>query len=151
MTELTKTLTENPNYIILLFLGVLLLFLVLFITIKVVTHHKKKKMRSQKDTAELIFDTTALSSSRFVTTAQFTGYKVYSINQNEPKIIGKSIFVPVGVCELDMEYINSDYYTKRRSVTTTYGRQVFKIEVENDKRYLISFDTKEKNFVVSEK
>jgi hypothetical protein len=109
MNDFGTLLTENPNLFIGVFVGVLALFLAVFIMIKVTNEAKKKKLKLQM--AELVFDATVRPASKFVTDLQFSGYKIYSVNNNEPIVVGKSVFAPEGSCVVELEYIDTEYAT----------------------------------------
>ena len=91
--DFSQIFVDNPSLFIMLFVGVLLLFLIVFIVIKVSQGKKKSQLRSQGNMAELVFDETIHPASKFVTDLQFMGYKIYSVNGSEPTVTGKSIFV----------------------------------------------------------
>jgi hypothetical protein len=148
MPNFAELFADNPSMFIYLFIGVLVLFLAGFIVSKAVTGSKKKKLRAQGNTAELIFDETIRAASQFVTDLQFMGYKVYSVNDMEPVIAGTSIFVPAGSCKIELEYIDTDYATRRRSVTTVYEKQSLAFETQHGKQYMITFDKDNSSFAL---
>jgi hypothetical protein len=141
-------LAENPNLFIGLFAGVLALFLVVFVLIKIANGAKKKALG--KDMAELVFDATVRPASQFVTDLQFAGYKVYSVNNQNPVVVGKSVFAPEGACAVELEYIDTDYASRRRSMTTLYGKQTLELNVRQGARYKVSFDEKNRAFETKE-
>jgi hypothetical protein len=149
MPDIGTLLTENPNLFIGVFVGVLALFLIGFIIIKVTNGVKKKKLNQQM--AELIFDATVRPASKFVTDLQFLGYKIYSVNNKEPLVVGKSVFAPEGACVVELEYIDTDYATSKRSMTTLYGKQTLELTVRKGVQYKVSFDEKSRTFKVTEK
>ena len=148
MPDFTELFKDNPTMFIYLFAGVLAFFLIGFITSKVVSGNKKKQLRAQDNMAELIFDETIRAASRFVTDLQFMGYKIYTVNNAEPVITGKSVFVPAGLCKIELEYIDTDYATRRRSVTTVYEKQSLKFETQGNKQYWITFDKEANQFAL---
>jgi hypothetical protein len=147
MPDIAELFTENPSLLIYLFIGVLVLFLIGFVISKIVTGNKKKKLREQNNMAELIFDATIRAASQFVTDLQFMGYKIYSVNNAAPVIAGKSIFVPAGPCKIELEYIDTDYGGRRRSITTIYEKQSLEFETKRDTQYRITFDQPSRSFV----
>lgn len=146
--DFSQIFVDNPNLFIMLFAGVLVMFLIVFIVIKVSQGKKKSQLRGQGNMAELVFDQTIRPVSQFVTDLQFMGYKVYSVNGIEPFITGKSIFVPAGSCAIELEYIDTDYATRRRSMTTLYGKERLTLKLQASKQYDISFNEKDGSFVV---
>ncbi|MDR1897792.1 MAG: hypothetical protein LBR10_13485 [Prevotellaceae bacterium] len=149
MNDFGTLLTENPNLFIGVFVGVLALFLVVFIIIKAVDGAKKKKLKLQM--AELVFDAAVRPASKFVTDLQFSGYKIYSVNNKEPVVVGKSVFAPEGSCVVELEYIDTDYATSHRSMTTLHGRQTLELTVRLGAQCKISFDDQSRTFKVMEK
>jgi hypothetical protein len=141
---------NNPNMFIMLFAGVLVLFLLVFIVVKVITNNKKKAMRNTGAYAELSFGETVRTASMLITDVQFQGYKLYSLNGEEPKIVGKSIFVPEGLCQVEIQYIDTGYATKKVSLTTIHEKQLLEFHVEKGKKYHIHFDKKTGTFEVKE-
>lgn len=148
MPDFAELFTENPTYFVLLFCGVLLLFLLGFIISKVVTGRKKKVLRNAGNMAELEFDQMARAASKFVTDVQFMGYKIFSVNGAEPSVVGKSIFTPAGTCRIELQYIDTNYATRRASTTTVHEKQLLEFEVRGNEKYRISFDEKSGSYVV---
>jgi hypothetical protein len=147
--DIGSSLAKNPNLFIGVFVGVLALFLVVYIMIKVANGKKKKEMRLQQ--AELAFDATVRPASKFVTDMQFSGYKIYSVNGKEPTVVGKSVFAPEGTCVVELEYIDTDYATHHRSMTTLYGKQTLELTLRLGVQHKISFDEQRRTFKVTEK
>jgi hypothetical protein len=148
MPDFGSMLAGNPNLFIGLFAGVLALFLIVFILVKLADSAKKKTLG--KDTAELAFDLTVRPASKFVTDLQFAGYKIYSVNNQEPVVVGKSIFAPEGDCIVELEYIDTDYATRHRSMTTLFGKQTLELKVRKGERYKVSFDEESRAFKTKE-
>jgi hypothetical protein len=98
----------------------------------------------------LVFDAAVRPASKFVTDLQFLGYKIYSVNNKEPIVVGKSVFAPEGSCLVELEYIDTDYATRHRSVTTLYGKQALKLTVRLGVQYKVNFDDKGSTFKVVE-
>ncbi|MDR0381750.1 MAG: hypothetical protein LBH86_07155 [Oscillospiraceae bacterium] len=147
MPDFAELFANNPLLFVYLFTGVLVLFLIGFIISKIATNNKKKKLREQNNMAELVFDETIRAASQFVTDLQFMGYKIYSVNNAAPVIAGKSIFVPAGSCKIELEYIDTDYASRRRSVTTIYEKQSLEFKTKRDTQYRIAFDKNSGRFV----
>jgi hypothetical protein len=148
MPDIGTLLRENPNLFIGLFVGVLALFLIVFILIKAADGAKKGKLRLHL--AELVFDATVRPASKFVTDLQFLGYKIYSVNNKEPVVVGKSVFAPEGPCLVELEYIDTAYASSHRSVTTLYGKQTLELTVRLGVWYKVNFDDEKRSFKVTE-
>ena len=148
MDGLGDYFANNPNAFIMLFAGVLVLFLIFFIVIKATTSKKKNALRNTGTFAELSFNETVRLASKLVTDLQFIGYKLYSLNGAEPEIVGKSIFVPEGLCKIEIQYIDTGYATRRTSLTTVYEKQLLEFHVQRGKKYNIRFVEKTGTFEV---
>lgn len=148
MPDFAELFADNPSYFLMLFGGVLALFLMVFIGIRITSANKKKLLRGRGDLAELIFDQTVRVASQFVTDIQFMGYKIFSVNGVEPLVVSKSIFVPTGTCRIELQYIDTDYATRKRSLTTVYEKQLLEFEVHSNKSYRITFDENNNSFSV---
>ena len=148
--DIQKLIEDNPSLMIYLVCGVALLFIAGFIMAKIVNARKRKKLREEKGMAEIVFDSNVLPASRMVTDLQFAGYKVYSVNGQEPKLVGKGIVVDSGKCSIEIEYIDTEYSNRRKSLTTLYGKQMLELNVEKGIRYKVTFNEKEGEFKVQE-
>lgn len=135
-----ESLSENPIYLISLFVAVLILFLLGFIISKRISSKKKKALLGTGNRAEIRFDETIRSASKVFTDKQFQGYKIFSVNGNEPEIVDKSIFVPAGLCKIELQYLDTDYTTRRISNTKTYQKELLEIDAVAGKSYKASFD-----------
>ena len=149
MANLSDYLANNPNVFIVVLIGVLFLFLVVFIAIKIRTNQKKNESRRMGAFAELIFDETVRLASKLITDRQFQGYKLYSVNGIEPEILGKSIFTPEGSCRIEIQYIDTGYATRRISLTTVHEMQLLEFPVQKGSKYRIRFVEKTEMFVVN--
>jgi hypothetical protein len=55
---------------------------------KVVSANKRKRLREDNGLVEIVFDETVRAASRMITDLQFAGYKVYTVNGEEPRVVG---------------------------------------------------------------
>ena len=145
--DLGSILANNPSIFIGLFVGVLVLFLAVFILIKVLNASKKKELREKM--VELVFDATVRPASQFVTDLQFMGYKIYAVNGQEPTVVGQSVFVPTGVCRVEVEYLGTSYLTRHHSTTTLYGKQTLELTIQKGESYAVTFDEKNSKFNIT--
>ena len=146
--DFQKMIEDNPNILIFLVCGIALLFVIGFIVAKVVGARKRKRLREEKGLVEIVFDADVRFASRMITDLQFSGYKIYSVNGLEPQIIGKGLIVRPGACSIEIEYIDSDYASRRRSLTTLHGKQVIELQVDEGKMYSMTFNEKTGEFEV---
>jgi hypothetical protein len=146
MNVLGDFFANNPNAFIGLFIGVLIIFLAGFIFIKMKNATKKNELREKM--VELSFDATVRLASQFFTDLQFVGYKIYSVNGQEPTVVGQSIFVPTGTCKVELEYIDTDYFTRHISTTTLHGKQTLSLTTQKGERYKIKYDEKNSQFKI---
>jgi hypothetical protein len=150
MESFAQMIQSNPYFLLYLFAGAVALILVIFIISKVVSANKKKKMRAGGDLAEIVFAGTALPASRVMMDTGVNGYKLFTVNGAEPKVIDKSIFVPVGPCVIDLEYLETIAVTNRRSTTTSYGRRTVQLEAKKGVQYKLGYNTKTNQYDLKE-
>ena len=142
---------NDPAFFIILFIASLVGLLAIFIVVKAVSSSKKKKLRGQGDMAELTFEASVISANRFIADSPFTGYKLYAVNGGAGNIVGKSIFVAPGICQIDLEYLVTAYSAGgKRSVTASYGRQTIQVMAEAGTQYRVSCDEKTGSYSVSQ-
>lgn len=149
MENMADIIQKNPTIMYYLVGGSLGLFLLGFILLKVLAAGKKKKLRGQGSLGEIVFNQTVRPASQFATDVQFVGYKIYSVNGGQPKVVDKSIFVPQGLCEIELEFLDTEYGGRHNSITTKYGKKTLQIDVESGQKYRVSFDDKAESFVVT--
>ena len=147
---MSELFVSNPNLFLAIFAGVQIFFAAGFVALKVHTANRQKALRSRGDTAELIFNAVVRPASNFATDIQFTGYKIYAVNGREPETVGRSIFVEAGPCEIELEYIDTDYVTRKRSVTTVYPKRTVALDAHPGGQYRVLFDEGDCRFAVAE-
>ena len=139
--DINKLIQENPNILIYTFAGVVVLFLAFFIISKVVSGRKVKALLAQPGMVHILFAENAMPASGVLTDTQFSGFKVYSFNGEKPKLIGKSMVVPKGECRLEVQYINTEYMSNRRSTTTVYDKQTLEFTAKEGVCYKVKYNT----------
>ena len=148
MDKFQKLIEENPTMLIYLVGGVAALFIVGFVAGKIVSTQKRKRLREESGMAEILFDATVRFAGRMITDAQFAGYKVYSVNGAEPRIVGKGLVVAPGACTIEVEYVNTDYASRKRSLTTLHGKRTVQLQAESGGQYRVVFDQNDGEFKV---
>ena len=148
--DVQKIIEENPTLLIYVVCGVALLFVVGFIIAKVASTRKRKRLREENGLAEIAFDATVRAASRMLTDLQFAGYKVYSVNGQEPRIVGNGIVVNPGPCSIEIEYVDTDYAGRKNSLTTLYGKRTIELQAKQRTRYKVTFNKKTDEFEVQE-
>ena len=148
--DIQKMIEDNPSLMIYLVCGIALLFVAGFIAAKAASSRKRKRLREESGMTEIIFDKTVRAASRMITDMQFEGYKVYSVNGEEPMTAGNGIMVKPGPCRIELEYADTDYASRRRSVTTLHGRQIIELEAGQGMRFKVTFNEKTGEIEVQE-
>ncbi|MFV0353017.1 MAG: hypothetical protein ACK5JF_12045 [Oscillospiraceae bacterium] len=141
---------ENPNMFFGLFIGVCAVFIIIFIVVGILNKAKKKKLlQGNENLAELVFDYVVSRPSPVGgVMGRSTGYIVYAVNGEQPRIFGRSVLVPAGEVTLDCEYC---YQTAGKSFATSFGRSTYRLTVLSGKKYAMSFNYIEKTLEHKEK
>ena len=148
--DIQKMIEDNPGVMIGLVCGIALLFAAGFIFAKAAASRKRKRLREESGMAEIVFDKTVRAASRMITDMQFEGYKIYSVNGEEPMTAGNGVMVKPGLCTIEAEYADTDYAGRRRSATTLHGRQIIELQAGQGMSYKVSFNEKTGEFEVQE-
>ena len=134
-------ITENPALLIVVFAAVCVIIVTLLIVGKVKSNAKKKNLLADNPNfVEILFDENVyfpIPHAPF----DYAGYKLYSVNGQPAKPIGRSLVIPAGETTLDVEYF---FQQKGKNFVTSMGRSSYTLTTAPGSRYVITFNYMDK-------
>ena|GEM_PF-2993261 len=138
-----ELILENPT----LFIGLILFISVALILIQIIASMKGKKKKNERlaneDIVEIAFDDAIFPASKVFVDMGLSGYKIFTVNNQEPCIINSSLLVPSGEAVIDLQRI---IYARLTKETNIFKQQKISLHLERGTKYLIEYDVLDQNF-----
>jgi len=132
-----KFITENPTLLIAVFAAVCVIILTFLIIGNAKSKAKKKNLLADNPNfVEILFDESVYAP---IPNAPFdySGYKLYSVNGQPAKPIGRSLVIPAGETTFDVEYF---FQQHGKNFVTSMGRSSYTLTTTPGARYVITFN-----------
>ena len=136
---------NNPQMFMWLVIAIAVIFIVIRIVVARAENKKKKAILSDEDVVEIIFKEAIFPASRTLTNRGLSGYKIFKVNDQEPRILGGNLIVPSGKALIELQYITTNNSFGSRD-TTSFEQQQVSLELEKGKRYVMDFNIMDYTF-----
>ena len=144
---MSEWIQKNPILLIALFVAIVVIILIIRIAVGAAGKKKKKAALLGENIAEVAFNAAIFTERNALTRAGMTGYEIFSVNGEAPRIIGHSLLVPAGNTQIDMQYmISGDSLGSKH--TNVFERQQVSFDFEQGERYAVEYKVLGKEFSI---
>jgi hypothetical protein len=100
---------------------------------------KRKEAHVYEGRGVVVFDDIVCAAGGMRKVKTLSGYRVFSVNNNRPKIVGGDLLVPYGRVVIDVQYIKTGESLSPED-NDEYGRQKVHLNVEHGRRYMLEYN-----------